>query len=111
MYGLLVVLIIKLAIAFYKEMMYCEKPGMRRLIYEINGRQSNISMQHYYLELLGLSNCKEIDQQVVSKAFYDKLRKVADSRLSGEKIFFELEDLRAAKAYLYDACNYMCPQN
>ena len=111
MYGLLFIIIIKLLIAFYKEMMSDDPPVIKQIIYEINGKPSDISVHHYYLQLLGLSNCKRIDHEVVSNAYYEKLSEVADRRLSGENFFFELEDFQAAKAYLNDTCNYMGAMN
>lgn len=111
MQGIFFLIIIKLAISLYKEWMSGNKSGMRQINYEINGKQSDISMRYYYSQLLGLSDCKMIDPQVVTKAYYDKLSQIADRRKSGEKIIFDLKVLQAANEYLKDTCNYMGAKN
>ena len=87
MYGLLFIMIIKLLIAFYKEIMSDDPPIIKQIIYEINGKPSDISVHHYYLQLLGLSNCERIDHEVVSKAYYEKLSEVADRRYQAKISF------------------------
>lgn len=111
MYGIIFLFICLLINALVKEDVVKEKPESRPFIYKVNGRQCNLSLEQYYLQLLDLTNCKSIDTQTVSSAYYDKLGKIADRRFEGETIYVELIALKAAKEYLIDACNYLAYRN
>jgi hypothetical protein len=74
--------------------------------YKIEGKEYFVTMEDYYLYILGLSEVKVLNPGIISKAYYAKLNTTASRRLSGETVYLNLKDLKAAKEYLIDTCNY-----
>ena len=111
MYGVIIFLIIFILKYLLKEDEIAEKPIRKKYMYETNCKNDHVSLEQYYLQILGLSNCKSINPKLVDKAYYDKLGAIADRRLEGETIVVDIAELRAAKAYLIDTCNYLGGKN
>ena len=111
MSGIIFFIICLLIKAYLEAFFTKEETASKPLIYEVNGKQTPIPMERYYIELLGLSLFKSITIEIIAEAYYHKLSEVADRRLSGETIYFDIAELKAAKAYLVDACEYLGSKN
>ena len=111
MYAVLFLVITHILYQLLKEDDKVVQPTGKKCLYETKGKNDHVSLEQYYLQILGLSNCKSINPKLVDRAYYDKLGAIAARRLEGETIVVDIAELRAAKAYLIDTCNYLGGKN
>lgn len=79
--------------------------------YWSNGNESSLSLDEYYIKILGLTEHNILSAEIITKAYYSILDNAANRRITGEKIYINLRDLRAARNYLIDSCCYLGGEN
>ena len=79
--------------------------------YWSNGNESSLSLDEYYIQILGLTEHNILSAEIITNAYYSILAKTASRRRSGEKVYINLRDLRAARNYLIDSCHYLGADN
>lgn len=76
-----------------------------------NGVYIQNSLLNYYKELLNLNEVPRIDLDVISDHFQNKIEGIDKAENLGLSINHNINDLIAAREYMYDLCSYFGNRN
>lgn len=85
---------------------YFDSQKEKKRIYISNDKEVNQSLLVKYYDVLGLDYKQAISPYIIRKAFHKQLELSTDDRMRGYKPNYSLEELKCAKAYLIDFCDY-----
>ena len=83
----------------------------KRSIYLVEGREIPVRFMEYYLGLLNLENEKNINLDLIREAYLIEKEKIVGFTNPMIGIDQNLNELRAARKYMTDLCNYMAFPN
>jgi len=78
----------------------------RKVKYVSNGSVITQPLIVKYYNTLGLEYDQPINPAIIRKVFHKQLELSTDDRMRGYKPTYSLEELKAAKSYLIDFCDY-----
>jgi hypothetical protein len=76
-----------------------------------NGVYIQGSLLNYYKELLNLNKVPKIDLDVIYDHFENKIESIDNAKNLGLSINYNINDLIAAREYMFDLCKYFGNRN